>query len=146
MQTPGKIETFDQLMCLERIDSATFVGRSPKYNWGRVYGGQVVAQGLAAARMTVIQELNVHSVHAYFIRGGDSNQEIRYEVDLLRDGKSFATRRVIAYQQDEAILNFSASFQLNEDGPSVDQQIDMGKIPSPDDLKVRIGLSLWKER
>ena len=135
MQTPGKIETFDQLMCLERIDSATFVGRSPKYNWGRVYGGQVVAQGLAAARMTVIQELKVHSVHAYFIRGGDSNQEIRYEVDLLRDGKSFATRRVIAYQQDEAILNFSASFQLNEDGPSVDQQIDMGKIPSPDDLK-----------
>ena len=93
-----------------------------------MYGGQVVAQGLAAARMTVIQELNVHSVHAYFIRGGESKQEIRYEVDLLRDGKSFATRRVIAYQQDEAILNFSASFQLSEDGPSIDQQIDMGKF------------------
>jgi len=135
LQTSGKISTFDQLMSLERIDSVTFVGHSPKYNWGRVYGGQVVAQGLAAARMTVGQDLNVHSVHAYFIRGGDSSQGIRYEVDLLRDGKSFATRRVIAYQQGEAILNFSASFQLKEEGPSSDHQIDMDKIPGPDDLK-----------
>ena len=123
-------------MSLERVDYATFVGHSPKYNWGRVYGGQVVAQGLAAARMTVGQDLNVHSVHAYFIRGGDSSQEIRYEVDLIRDGKSFATRRVIAYQQGEAIIHFSASIQLAEEGRSNVHQLDMNEIPCPDDLKM----------
>ena len=122
-------------MSLEKVNPVTFVGHSPEYNWGRVYGGQVVAQGLAAARMTVGPDLNVHSVHAYFIRGGDSSKEIKYEVDLLRDGKSFATRRVIAYQQDEAILNFSASFQLNEESPDVDHQIDLSGIPSPQDLE-----------
>tara|TARA_Y100000768_G_scaffold23595_1_gene15958 strand:- start:4205 stop:5017 length:813 start_codon:yes stop_codon:yes gene_type:complete len=135
LQTSGKINTFDKLMSLEKVNPVTFVGHSPEYNWGRVYGGQVVAQGLAAARMTVGPDLNVHSVHAYFIRGGDSSKEIKYEVDLLRDGKSFATRRVIAYQQDEAILNFSASFQLNEESPDVDHQIDLSGIPSPQDLE-----------
>ena len=122
-------------MALEKLDIATFVGHSPEYNWGRVYGGQVVAQGLAAARMTVSEELNVHSIHAYFIRGGDSSKQITYEVDLLRDGKSFATRRVIAYQQGEAILNFSASFQLNEEGPSIDHSLNMSEIPRPEDLE-----------
>lgn len=134
MKEINEIKTFDELMTLEKVHNNTFIGHSPTYNWGRVYGGQVVAQGLAAARRTVNDGLIVHSVHAYFIRGGESNEEITYEVDLLRDGKSFATRRVVAYQKGEAILNFSASFQLNEEGPNVDHQLSLKNIPMPEQL------------
>ena len=135
MKQSHVIETFSQLMTLDKKRKNTFTGYSPKYNWGRVYGGQVVAQGLAAARMTVSEELSVHSVHAYFIRGGDSSIGINYEVDLLRDGKSFATRRVVAYQQGVAILNFSASFQLKEEGPDINRLLDLQNIPGPEDLE-----------
>jgi len=134
MKIPNQIEMFEDLIDLEMTSKTEFIGISPEYQWGRVYGGQVVAQGLAAAQNTVSRELKVHSIHAYFIRGGNSDETITYQVDCLRDGKSFATRRVVATQSDGAILNLSASFQLVEEGPDVDEKFDMTLIPKPSTL------------
>ena len=131
MKIPSQIKIFEDLIDLEQTSKTEFTGRSPKYQWGRVYGGQVVAQGLAAAQNTVSIDLKVHSIHAYFIRGGNSDESITYQVDCLRDGKSFATRRVVATQSDGAILNLSASFQLVEQGPDVVEKFDMTLIPKP---------------
>jgi len=100
---------FRTLMKLEPHGPDVHVGLSPKYPWGRVYGGQVVAQGLRAAHETVDESFRVHSLHAYFIRGGDSDEPIRYEVDRIRNGRSFMTRRVVARQSAGPILNLSAS-------------------------------------
>ncbi len=105
---------FISLMALESIDQDTYLGVSPEYPWGRVYGGLVVAQGLRAALATVGDDYLVHSLHAYFIRGGTSDEPIRYEVDRIRNGRSFVTRRVVAHQSDGAILNLSCSFQTSE--------------------------------
>ena len=104
-------------MDLEPHGIDTHVGVSPTYPWGRVYGGQVVAQGYVAAAKTVESQYRIHSLHAYFIRGGDSDEPIRYEVDRIRNGRSFVTRRVVARQSNGAILNLSASFQIEEDEP-----------------------------
>ena len=91
-----EVADFATLMELETHGPDVFVGISPEYPWGRVYGGQVVAQGLRAAQSTVDGDHHVHSLHAYFIRGGTSNEPIRYEVDRIRNGRSFVTRRVVA--------------------------------------------------
>lgn len=119
------VPSFGSLLELEPHGHDAYVGVSPTYPWGRVYGGQVVAQALRAAADTVDGERLPHSLHAYFIRGGDFDEPIRFEVDRIRNGRSFATRRVVARQAAGAILNLSASFQVVEDQPdSVETAMD----------------------
>ena len=107
------------------------VGVGPQYPWGGLYGGQIVAQALRAATLSVEPELEPHSIRAYFIRRGDASEPIRYEVDRIRNGRSFATRRVVARQAVGAILNAESSFQRPEPSASV-QTIDMPDVPGPD--------------
>jgi len=121
------VPDFATLMALESHEPDVYVGISPEYPWGQVYGGQVVAQGLRAAQATVDDGLGVHSLHAYFIRGGTSDEPIRYEVDRIRNGRSFATRRVVARQSEGAIMNLACSFQVVED------QADVQEAVLPDD-------------
>ena len=100
----------------------------------RVFGGQVVGQALNAAVRTVGPERRPHSLHSYFLRPGDLSKQIIYEVDPIRDGRSFATRRVVAKQNGEAIFNASISFQTSEDG--VSHQMDLPlDVPMPEDLR-----------
>ncbi len=124
-------------MALEPHGPDTFVGVSSTTPWGRVYGGQVVAQALRAAAATVDPDFGVHSLHAYFIRGGDLSEPIRFEVDRLRNGRSFVTRQIVARQSTGAILNLSASFQVAE--AEVDRQVPdpPSPIASPDECTER---------
>lgn len=128
------VADFDRLMALEEHGPDVFVGIGPAYPWGRVYGGQVVAQALRAALATVDEDHHVHSLHAYFIRGGDSDEPIRYEVDRIRNGRSFLTRRVVARQSVGPILNLSASFQIREEQADVQEIAMPTDIPQPEDL------------
>lgn len=98
----------------------TFVGTGPRYPWGGLFGGQIVAQALRAAASTVDEQFSVHSLRAYFIRRGDHDEPVRYEVDRIRNGRSFVTRRVVARQAVGAILNLEASFQQVEPSPDID--------------------------
>jgi len=120
------------LIGLERIEDNLFRGQSYRTQWGRVYGGQVLAQALHAANLTVSEDRMAHSMHGYFILAGDIDLPIIYEVDRIRDGGSFATRRVKAIQKGRAIFNMSASFQIREEG--IEHQIDMPNVPGPDAL------------
>lgn len=135
---PFEISGFESLMTLEESGEDVFLGRSPAYPWGRVYGGQVVAQALRAASNTVPSDRFVHSLHTYFIRGGDSDRPIRYAVTRVRDGGSFALRRVVASQSDQTIMELSASFQLDETASQADVQegaLPAG-LPAPEVLPV----------
>jgi acyl-CoA thioesterase II len=109
------------------------VGSGPQYPWGGLYGGQIVAQALRAATLSVDSALEPHSIRAYFIRRGDHNEPVRYEVDRIRNGRSFATRRVVARQAVGAILNAESSFQRPEAAPHV-QTLVMPDVPRPDEL------------
>ena len=122
----------DHLLRLEPHGPDVFVGVSAFTPWGRVYGGQVVAQGLWAAAATVADEHRVHSVRAYFIRGGELDEPIRYEVDRIRNGRSFTTRRVVARQSGGAILNLDASFQEVEDRADVQVAALPDDVPPPE--------------
>ena len=123
-----------KILSLEPHGADAFVGESPAYEWGRIYGGLVIAQSLCAAMRTVdIEGHHVHSLHAYFILGGDPNEPVRYEVDRLRNGRSFTTRRVVARQSGGAILNLSCSFQRDEDGPDVSTSAMPTDIKPPED-------------
>jgi acyl-CoA thioesterase-2 len=107
---------FRSLLELEPHGPDTYVGIAATYPWGpRLFGGQVVAQGLKAAALTVAGDRPAHSLHSYFIRPGTPDEPIRYEVERLRDGRSFTTRQVVARQSGGAILNLSVSFQVAED-------------------------------
>ena len=118
---------------VEQIDTFLFVGKSPSVP-KRVFGGQVLAQALNAAIRTVDDEdRHPHSMHAYFLRPGDPGRKIIYEVDPIRDGRSFTTRRVVAKQNGRAIFNTSVSFQIDEAGPS--HQFDMPDAPAPESLE-----------
>ena len=130
------IRDFETLMALEAKGGDAFIGRSTSYPWGRVYGGQVVAQALRAASATVAPDRFVHSLHAYFIRGGDSKLPIYFEVTRVRDGGSFATREVIASQSSLPIMQLSASFQLDESAIEVDVQEALmpRDLPRPESL------------
>src|SRR5215813_5080892 len=103
-----------QLLALERIEENLFRGQSQDLGWAPVFGGQVLGQALSAAVQTVPPERHVHSLHAYFLRPGDVSRPIVYDVDRIRDGTSFTTRRVVAIQGGRAILNMSTSFQVDE--------------------------------
>lgn len=121
---------------LEPHGPDTYVGESPDYSWGRIYGGLVVAQALLAATKTVKPEYGVHSLHAYFILGGELGEPVRYEVDRVRNGRSFSTRRVVARQSAGAILTLECSFQVDEDGPNTQSTTFPADIPLPGDLKI----------
>ena len=112
-----------------------FVGDGHPYPWGGLYGGHIVTQALNAASQTVEGDFLPHSLRAYFIRRGDNTQPVRYEVDRIRDGKSFTTRRVVARQQDGAILNLEASFQVHED--SLNEQLvhPHPGLPNPETIE-----------
>lgn len=124
-------DPFVRMMALEPHGPDTFVGTGPRYPWGGLYGGQIVAQALHAAAATVDPAHRVHSLHAYFIRRGDHAEPVRYEVARTRNGRSFTTRTVEARQAVGAILSLSASFQADEDAPEV-QTTEMPDVPTPD--------------
>jgi acyl-CoA thioesterase II len=119
------------LLQLERLEVNLFRGLSPDEDRQRVFGGQVAAQALVAAGRTVDRG-HVHSLHAYFLRPGDPRIPIIYDVDRIRDGRSFTTRRVVAIQHGRAIFNLSASFHAPESGP--EHQYSMPEAPDPDTL------------
>lgn len=126
-------QTIQSILELEQLEHNLFRGRSPETSWQRVFGGQVVAQALVAAQRCVEEERYVHSLHCYFMLAGDPSIPIIYQVERLRDGSSFATRRVTAIQHGQAIFSFEASFQLDEAG--LDFQIPTPPdVPDPDDL------------
>jgi len=118
-------------LTLETLDTNLFRGQSVYIGTNRVFGGQVLAQALAAAAMTV-DEGDTHSLHAYFLRPGDPAAPIIYEVDRARDGRSYASRRVVAIQHGEQIFNLSASFQVRE--PGLEHQVPMPDVPPPEEL------------
>lgn len=118
------------ILDLERLEDNRFRGRSLKYSWKRIYGGQVIAQALVAAQRTVVPERHVHSLHCYFLRPGDPNEPVIFDVDRIRDGSSFTTRRVVASQRDKAIFSMSASFQVDEAGLAHEKPMPTG-IPEP---------------
>jgi len=125
---------FEAVVHLEDHGPDTWIGQSPRYPWGtRIYGGQVVAQALNAALQTVDVDYRPHSLHAYFIRPGDISEPVRFEVDRLRDGRSFSTRAVVARQSGGAILHLSSSFQIEEDEAEV-QTARMPLVPHPDTI------------
>jgi acyl-CoA thioesterase-2 len=117
------------LFDLEPAGPDRFVGHSPDNGWPRVFGGQVIAQALTAAQRTV-EGRAPHSLHAYFILGGDPSEPILFDVERIRDGRSFTTRRVLARQRGEVIFALSASFQIAEEG--VEHALPMPDAPDPD--------------
>ena len=119
------------ILDLEQLEHNLFRGRGPTQGWQRVFGGQVIGQALTAAVRTV-EDRSVHSLHAYFLLPGDPATPIIYDVDRIRDGRSFTTRRVIAIQHGRAIFSLSASFHNNED--SFDHQSEMPDVPHADTL------------
>jgi acyl-CoA thioesterase-2 len=120
------------LLRLERLDDDRFRGESQDPGWGTVFGGQALGQALSAAIETVAPERRVHSLHAYFLRPGDVSRPIVYDVDRIRDGHSFTTRRVVANQGGPAIFAMSCSFQIDE--PGVEHQAAMPPAPAPETL------------
>jgi acyl-CoA thioesterase-2 len=120
------------LLALERIEENLFRGQSQDPGWGTVFGGQVLGQALSAAVQTVPADRRVHSLHAYFLRPGDVARPIVYEVDRIRDGRGFTTRRVVAVQGGHAIFNLSSSFQIDE--PGFEHQDAMPPAPPPETL------------
>ncbi len=126
------VKTLLATLDLEPLEINLFRGRSPKVGWQRVFGGQVIGQALVAAQRTVEAERRVHSLHGYFMRPGDPEHPIIYEVDRIRDGGSFTTRRVVAIQHGKAIFSMSASFQILEEG--LEHSFEMPDVPRPDKL------------
>ena len=124
------------LLDLEQLEDNLFRGQSENIGGPRVFGGQVLGQALTAAVRTVDKKRTAHSLHAYFLRPGDMEFPIIYDVDRIRDGGSFTTRRVVAIQKGEPIFNTSISFHKKESGPT--HQIDMPDIPSPEECKSEI--------
>jgi acyl-CoA thioesterase-2 len=122
------------ILDLEPLEVNLFRGRSPQSRWQRVFGGQVIGQALVAACRTVedVTARPPHSLHAYFLLGGDPKVPIIYEVDRIRDGKSFTTRNVKAIQHGHAIFSMSVSFHLSE--PGLTHQVKMPEVPKPDEL------------
>ncbi len=137
------VEELLSTLDLEQLEHNLFRGSSPQNGWQRVFGGQVVGQALVAADRTVEAEDRLaHSLHSYFLRPGDPKAPIVYEVDRIRDGGSFTTRRVVAIQHGQAIFSMAASFHKAE--PGFEHQAAMPDVPPPkslpseDELKARL--------
>ena len=128
-----------ELLKLEKIDNNTFRGYSQDLGFDNVFGGQVLGQALSAATRTVSGKLKAHSLHGYFMLAGDARCPIVYTVDPIRDGKSFATRRVVAVQKGQAIFSMSASFHKDEQG--YDHQDPMPDIQGPEGLVSEVQLA-----
>ena len=126
------------LLDLEQIEDNLFRGPKAQEGWLRVYGGQVLGQALMAAIKTVEPGRTVHSLHGYFLLGGDPQRPIDYDVECVRDGKSFATRTVKAMQHGKVMFLMSASFHKVETG--LEHQVDMPDVPPPDELQSVQGL------
>ena len=131
---PSALQDVLAILDLEPLEVNLFRGRSPQSRWQRVFGGQVIGQALVAACRTVddVAQRPPHSLHAYFLLGGDPKVPIVYEVDRIRDGKSFTTRRVMAIQHGHAIFSMEVSFHGAEEGLS--HQFPMPDVPKPDAL------------
>jgi acyl-CoA thioesterase-2 len=131
---PSAVQEVLDILDLEPLEVNLFRGRSPQSRWQRVFGGQVIGQALVAACRTVedVTARPPHSLHAYFLLGGDPKVPIIYEVDRIRDGKSFTTRNVKAIQHGHAIFSMSVSFHLSE--PGLAHQVKMPDVPKPDEL------------
>ncbi|MFN4086697.1 MAG: acyl-CoA thioesterase [Spirosomataceae bacterium] len=132
----GDMRTIDELITLiqgKPLDEQTFWAENYQAPWKRVFGGQVLAQSLSAAYQTVDDDRWVHSLHAYFLLTGDIGIPIRLEVERVRDGGSFTTRRVVAKQNEDVIFILSASFQKSQ--PGFTHQIPMPNIIGPDHLR-----------
>ena len=126
---PPKLDELIGLLDLELIEEGLYRGRQPETSLQRVFGGQVAGQALAAAQRTVTEERPVHSLHGYFLRPGDPQVPILYDVEPIRDGGSFTTRRVVARQHGKPIFHMSASFQVSE--PGLDHQDLMPDAADP---------------
>jgi acyl-CoA thioesterase II len=126
------VADFMNLLELEPLEHNIYRGSNRDVGTGRVYGGQVFAQALVAARRTVGEGRETHSLHGYFLREGDFRAPIVYFVDRPRDGRSFTSRRVTAIQHGEAIFHLSASFHVEE--PGLDHQMGMPDVPTPETL------------
>jgi acyl-CoA thioesterase II len=131
---PSAVQELLALLDLEPLEVNLFRGRSPQSGWQRVFGGQVIGQALVAACRTVEDPHKTppHSLHAYFLLAGDPKVPIIYQVDRIRDGKSFTTRRVVAIQRGNAIFLMSVSFQRIE--PGLNHQFKMPKVAAPEEL------------
>lgn len=127
------VERLKRLLDVKEIEADLYQGPQQPGGQGRVFGGQVIAQGLVAATRTVGPDRPAHSLHAYFMRPGDEDFPITYQVFRDFDGRSFATRRIIAMQKGKPILNMAASFQVREDGLS--HRADMPVVPPPEELR-----------
>ncbi len=135
-----------ELMRLEQHGPDTYVGVGPRYPWGGLYGGQIVAQALHAAAATAPDGSMPHSCHAYFIRRGDADEPIRFEVQRLRDGRTYSTRDVVARQSSGAILGLSASF-ARPDESGVDVQLaTMPDVAPPVRLADRSWTDVFERR
>lgn len=128
-----------EVLNLEQLEERLFRGMSHPTPWGRVFGGQVLAQALLASALTVPDDRQVHSLHGYFILGGDVTKPIVYDVDKIRDGRSFTTRRCVAIQKGEAIFNSATSYHIKEEG--IEHQLEKPDVPDPEDLKTTIELA-----
>jgi acyl-CoA thioesterase-2 len=133
--TDTVVDELVSLLTLERLEENLFRGQSRDIGTKYVFGGQVLGQSLSAAQHTVDNERAVHSIHAYFLRAGDINAPIVFDVDRSRDGHSFSVRRVTAIQHGKPILVLAASFQISE--PGVEHQSHMPEVPQPEDIPVQ---------
>jgi acyl-CoA thioesterase-2 len=127
------------LLKLEKIEENIFRGQSQDLGFGNVFGGQVLGQALSAASQTVTPERSAHSLHAYFIWAGDASLPIIYQVDVMRDGRSFSTRRTVAIQKGRPIFFMSASFQKRESGFS--HQDKMPDVPGPEGIESELEMA-----
>jgi acyl-CoA thioesterase-2 len=127
------------LLTLERLEDNLFRGQSRDIGTKYVFGGQVLGQALSAAQQTVEDGRSVHSIHAYFLRAGDINAPIVFDVDRARDGHSFSVRRVTAIQHGQPILVFASSFQKSE--PGLAHQFNMPEVPMPEDVEPTVAPS-----
>jgi acyl-CoA thioesterase-2 len=129
-----------KLLRLEKIEENIFRGQSQDLGFGAVFGGQVLGQALSAASQTVSEDRRAHSLHAYFLRPGDATRPIVYDVDCIRDGSSFTTRRVVAVQKGRAIFNMAASFHIDE--PGFEHQDSFPQdVPDPESVKSELEMA-----
>jgi acyl-CoA thioesterase-2 len=128
-----------ELLALERIEQNLFRGQSQDLGWGNIFGGQVLGQALSAAEQTVADGRTVHSFHSYFLRTGDASHPVVYDVDCIRDGSSFTTRRVVAIQGGRPIFSMAASFQKSEEG--FEHQAEKPDAKGPEGLRSETDLA-----